>query len=297
MLCQPVHVLPAGPEWLYEVKWNGYRGLGSKLGHECHLFSRQGRPYDNDFPEIVAELCQLRCRSALVDGEIVAWDETGKPSLPLLQKRGRSRTLSFMVFDLIMLNGRDLRDKPLEFRRKALASIFPRGDVSLLSFSQELQTPTRLLMDQAEAQHLEGIIAKRRDSHYESGRRSGAWVKCRAEMTGDFVIGGYVPGALGFEELILGEQRGGQFHFVARLRGEIDPAMRRTIMDALRPLIQPACPFADLPEHPASPWIPALDADIMRQCHWVKPRGSVKVAFSEWTASRKLRNPRFIGLA
>ncbi len=301
MLCLPVHVLPVGDDWSYEVKWDGYRAIGSKQGTDSRLFSRTGRSLDREFPQLTEQLSHLRCRSAIVDGEIVAWNDEGKPSYQLLQQRGRIRSVTFMLFDLMMLNGRDLTHKPLSFRRRALSSIMPKGDVSLLSFSETLCTPTNALMDRAGDMRLEGIIAKRGDSLYEPGQRSGAWVKCRAEMRGSFLIGGYIPSANPdeFEELILGQVRQGHLHFVARLREGFEPGTARTIRQAIRPLTQPGCPFADLPEKPStgSQWGQSLlDADTMHRCHWVAPRGSVEVAFSQWTSDRKLQQPRFSGL-
>lgn len=297
MLCHPVHVLPVGDQWTYEVKWDGYRAIGSKHGKECHLYSRHRKSFDRDFPQLANELSHLRCRSAIVDGEIVAWDEDGLPAVHLLQEKVRPRAVTLMLFDLMMLNGRDMRDKPLAFRRKALTSIMPRGDVCLLALSEELHTPVTTLMDRAVAMHLEGIVAKRKDSPYEPGGRSGAWVKCRAERQGNFIIGGYVPGPEGFDELILGELRQGKLHFVSRVRSGFVPAVRQTIMQAIAPLTQPGCPFVDLPEHARSRWENVLDAETMMKCRWVKPRGAVKVAFSEWSVDRKLRHARFAGLA
>lgn len=300
MLCHPVHVLPVGEGWTYEVKWDGFRAIGSKHGKECHLFSRHRKSFDRDFPQLAQELAHLRCRSAVVDGELVAWDQHGLPAVHLLRQGVRPQAVTLMLFDLMMLNGRDLRDKPLAFRRKALASIMPKGDVCLLAFSEELHTPVPTLMDRAAAMHLEGIVAKRKDSLYEPGARSGAWVKCRAARHGNFLIGGYVPspGMEGFDELILGELRHGKLHYVGRIRSGFTAEARRTIMQALAPLQQPGCPFADLPEHGRlhSAQQP-MDAEAMARCRWVRPRGSVKVAFVEWSADRKLRNASFAGLA
>src|SRR5207248_2585760 len=130
----------------------------------------------------------------------------------------------------------------------------------------------------------------------EPGGRNGAWVKCKAELTGRFLVGGYVPGSHGFDELILGERQGGSLRFVSRLKAGFVPATRRTMMNAIKPLVQDKCPFVNLPEAGKGRWGEGLDAEAMKKCRWVKPKVAVEVAFVEWTEGRKLRHARFVGM-
>jgi bifunctional non-homologous end joining protein LigD len=295
MLCLPVVALPEGDEWLYEVKWDGYRAIGTKDGSTCHLYSRNGKSFDRDFPDLLPELALLKCRSAVFDGEVVALTKDGLPSFQNLQKRS-TRHVHLVAFDLLMLDGKDLRGKPLEWRRTKLENLLETSGTVRITLSPELDGHPDELLQKARALNLEGIVAKQRGSVYESGGRTGSWVKHRAELEGTFLIGGYEPGHQGFEELILGERKGRELHFVARLRNGFVPATRRKIMEIIKPHVQAACPFANLPEPGKSRWGQGLDAEAMSKCRWLKPKIAVQVAFLEWTEGRKLRHPRFLAL-
>ncbi|OAI56757.1 hypothetical protein AYO49_00580 [Verrucomicrobiaceae bacterium SCGC AG-212-N21] len=127
--------------------------------------------------------------------------------------------------------------------------------------------------------------------------RTGSRVKHRAELEDSFLVGGYEPDNQGFDELILGERKGRELHFVARLRNGFVPVTRRKVMEAMKPHVQAACPFTNLPESGKSRWGQGLDAEALRKCRWLKPKIAVQVAFVEWTEGRKLRPPRFRALA
>jgi bifunctional non-homologous end joining protein LigD len=292
MHCLPVPGVPIGEGWLYEIKWEGCRVIGCKLGRSMHLFSPDGECLDEQFPEMVQALAGLRCRSAIIDGEIIAWNEDGQPSLEELQKEG-PRMLHMAAFDLVMLEGRDLRNRPLMIRRAALNAILPPEDSSMLSFSRELQGDPDRLIERAKLLHIEGIIAKRRDSLYESGARTGSWVKCRGELERTFVIGGYIPGENGFEELILGEPARGRLRFVCRLRAGFVPASQRKVLHAIEGLERDSCPFVNAPETNPDPVARTLDSATMARCRWVTPKVSVDVAFAGWSDQRHLRQARF----
>jgi DNA ligase D-like protein (predicted ligase) len=296
MLCLPVEQLPEGDEWMYEVKWDGYRTIGCKSGRNANLFSRKGRSLDLEFPELVSALNRLKCRGAIVDGEIVAWDERGRPCLAELQKRNGATT-HLVLFDVLALNGRDLRDLPLSVRRNALSKLLPPEEGRRISMSRELGGAPHELLERASEVGIEGIVAKQRSSVYESGVRSGAWVKRRAEIVGPFFVGGYLNGSDGFEELIIGEWRGGRLHCVGRVRSGFDPATRREVMQALDPHRTTECPFFNLPEANRRQTGRGLDEGMMKQCRWVKPKVVVEVGYVEWCEGRKLRHPRFVGMA
>jgi bifunctional non-homologous end joining protein LigD len=293
MQCLPVPSVPTGEGWLYEIKWDGRRVIGMKVGRTRHLFSATGECLDDEFPEMLEALSWLNCRSAIVDGEIIAWDENGRPSPEELVRKDHPRVLHMAVFDLLMLEGRDLTGKPLMLRRAALNAILPPEGGSLMSFSRELQGQPDLLLMRAKELQIGGIIAKQRDSVYECGERSASWLKCEVEEGGQFLIGGYVPGDHGFEELIIGEPGPRGLRFVARLRAGFMPATRSRIFADIEPLGRRDCPFMNLPERASTPSPSPLDSEQMKLCRWTTPRVSVGVAYSHRTPYGRLRQARF----
>ncbi len=146
------------------------------------------------------------------------------------------------------------------------------------------------------AQGLEGLVAKRLDSVYEPGARSGVWRKMRINRSEEFVIGGYTKGGRTFDALVLGRYEGECLVYVARTRVGFTPASRERLMERLRPLEIPECPFANLPEARSGRWGEGLTADKMKECVWVRPELLAEVEFVEWTPEGHLRHARFVGL-
>ena len=173
--------LPEGKDWLYEVKFDGYRCLAGKRNDGVTLWSRRGNLFTAQFPHI-ARACERLPADTLLDGEILAVDESGRISFNLLQHhRSKAQALLFYAFDVLICRGKSLLNLPLEERRKVLGEIFEkvRSKVSLIKLSETIDaTPTELVRV-AKQLGFEGILAKRRDSYYESGKRSGAWLKYR----------------------------------------------------------------------------------------------------------------------
>jgi bifunctional non-homologous end joining protein LigD len=282
---------------MYEIEWDGIRVIGFKEGRVQHLFSSAGECLDERFPEVVGALGSLACRSAVIDGQIIAWDHDGRPSQQELMKQDGRRVLHMAVFDLLMLEGRDLREKPLVLRRAALAAMLPTQGGCMMSYSRELHGPPDQLLQRAQELRVCGIVAKQRDSFYESGERPGSWLLCRPEMEEAFVVGGYVPGEETFDELILGKRSGRKLRFVARLRAGFMPASRHQVMTAMQGQEQSECPFPDEPEaSDTDERRLALDGETMRHVRWLKPGIEVAAAFGGWTDEGTLRNPRFTGL-
>jgi len=145
-------------------------------------------------------------------------------------------------------------------------------------------------------QRLDGIIGKRKDSLYESGKRTGAWIKHRLNSGQELVIGGYVPGTHGLDAIIVGFYRGKDLIYVARVRNGFVPASRRQLFERLRLLVSPECPFVNLPETHRPRWGEGLTADDMKKCVWLRPELVAQIEFLEWTASDHLRHSKFIGL-
>jgi bifunctional non-homologous end joining protein LigD len=140
------------------------------------------------------------------------------------------------------------------------------------------------------------VVAKRLDSHYEPGKRSGAWCKYRINLGQEFVVGGYTLGGNGFDALILGFYRGKDLIFAARVRAGFVPATRRQVFAKIKELETDKCPFTNLPEKSEGRWGQGLTAEKMKSCTWVKPKVVVRIDFAEWTSADKLRHTKFVGL-
>jgi bifunctional non-homologous end joining protein LigD len=189
MKALPVDKLPEG-DWLFEIKHDGYRSLAFKDSEDVRLVSRNKKAFD--YPQLIDALKSLSAERVIVDGEIAAPDEKGRSSFQLLQlfKRSGDVPLVYYVFDLLSLEGKDLRDQPLSARRKALANLL-KDPPDRIRLSDELRGSKDELVRVAKEFGLEGLVAKRKTSVYESGRRSGAWVKFKITKSQEFVIGGY----------------------------------------------------------------------------------------------------------
>ena len=183
---------------------------------------------------------------------------------------------------------------PLLERRKLLRSIISESEtIKLLEY---FETSAGEMLDVVRQHGLEGVVAKRLDSPYEPGRRSGAWVKHRIAQQQDFVIGGYIPGAQGIDSLIVGEHHGTELMYVARVRAGLVPASRREVFRKLRPPTIETCPFVNLPEPGRSRWGESLTAEKMKQCVWVEPKLTARIEFLERTEGDRLRHSRFVRL-
>jgi ATP-dependent DNA ligase len=143
---------------------------------------------------------------------------------------------------------------------------------------------------------LEGVVAKRRDSHYEAGKRSGSWAKFRLNSGQELVIGGYIPGAQGVDSVIAGYYCGPELNYVARVRNGFVPATRRLVLGKLHPLATAVCPFVNLPETHKGRWGDGLTAEDMKKCVWVKPEVVAQIEYLEWTDGDHFRHSKFAGL-
>lgn len=143
---------------------------------------------------------------------------------------------------------------------------------------------------------LEGVVGKRRDSPYEAGRRTGAWIKHRVNRGQEFVVGGYIPGPHAFDSLIVGYYRGEDLVYVARVRNGFVPPLCRQVFERIRDLISPKMPFVNLPDEHPSRWGENLTAEKMKECVWLRPETVAQVEFLEWTEGDRLRHSKFVGL-
>jgi bifunctional non-homologous end joining protein LigD len=287
--------LPEGDAWLYEVKWDGYRALALKNQNSVRLLSRRGNDLTGDYPEVAEGVKGIRAKTALLDGEIVSLDEQGRPSFQMLQHRGslgKNRRVVYYAFDLLNLNGRDLRGLPLEERKDRLARAVQGSGVLL---SATLDGPPDILIEEVSRLGLEGIIAKRRDSRYETGKRSGAWQKFKVNNEQEFVIGGYRPEGKNFDALLVGYYQGNQLLFAGKVRAGFTPALRASIwkrIQTIEPLAK--CPFVNLPNSKRGRWNEGITAEDMAELRWVRPKLVAQIAFTEWTRDGSLRHSKFV---
>src|SRR4051794_37541707 len=295
MGAQLVRELPDGPQWSYEVKFDGYRALLLKRGARAEIRSRNDHDLTRTYPGVHAAALRLRAESAVVDGEIVAVDPQGRPSFQALQhRRGyEDHVPVFYAFDLLRLNGDDLTQQPLEARRRLLPAVLMDSGVL---FSEELVGRVAEIIEAVRGLGLEGVIAKRRDSRYSAGVRSDAWLKLKLDRQQEFVVGGYRPGPHGVDALVVGYYEGKELLFAGKVRAGFTPAVRREVVAALKPLHVAQCPFANLPNAKTSRWEGGVTAEQMSEMQWVSPRVVAQVRFVEFTADGRLRHPAFLGL-
>ena len=290
-----------GGDWGYEVKFDGYRAVGFREKRGMALISRNAKDLAGKFPEVAQALARLTVRDAVVDGEIVALDEAGRSSFQLLQayELGETRPpLAFYLFDLLRLNGRDWRNRPLEERKEALQALLPADD-PLLRFSPILGDDPDALLETARKHRLEGLIGKRAGSSYESGRRTGTWIKLKLLAEQEFVIGGYTEpegSRRHFGALLVGYHRDGVLEYAGKVGTGFTEARLRELAGLFRPLESAEVPFAGLPEKRSNRWGQGLTAAAMRRCHWLRPVLVAQIEFAEWTNDGHLRQPVFLGL-
>jgi DNA ligase D-like protein (predicted ligase) len=296
MLLHRSDSLPEGASWTYEVKLDGYRALAIKTNSRVYLRSRNNKDFNTKYPGIVKGLDPL-LDETVIDGEVVAMDDAGRPSFNALQNYGSPQMpIVYYVFDVLVLAGRSVMAEPLSARRDLLRShILPKLGEPIRECPQ-LNASLPDLIDVVRAHGLEGLIAKRLDSIYEPGQRSGAWRKMRINQGQEFVIGGYTPTANSFDALIFGYHEGDRLLYVARTRNGFTPASRQQLCRRFRGLETSECPFVNLPEPRGGRWGQGLTAEKMKECRWLKPALVGQFEYLEWTPDGHLRHPRFVAL-
>jgi bifunctional non-homologous end joining protein LigD len=271
-------------DWMWEPKLDGYRALALIDGEDVKLRSRRGLDLGKDFPKLLAELAKQAVNGMVLDGEIVAFDESGKPSFGAMQNRGSGAERAvFYAFDLLYFAGVDLRKAPYSDRRRYLAQcLLPSPLVQLVHAEEDGVALHKAAM----ASGFEGVIGKRKNSTYEAGKRSAAWLKVKAANTADFVVGGYTKGkgsrtALG--ALLLGYWEGKKLRFASHVGSGFDDKTLARTKKALLPLQRKTNPFAEEPE---------LNAPTT----WVEPKLVAEVKYQGWTHDDHLRAPVFLRL-
>jgi len=295
MQCQLVAQLPEGKDWEYELKLDGYRALAIKEQGVVQLLSRRNNSLNTKFGSIAAGLNALE-DGIILDGEVVALDGNGRPSFHRLQHLGKNQLLLFYAFDLLAYRGKDLTGLPLKDRRELLVTALQiAGDP--IRLSAVLKATAQDLIGAVREQGLEGVIAKRTQSKYEPGERSGRWVKYKVNQGQELVIGGYKPsGKNHFDNLAAGYYDEGRLIFIAKIKNGYTPAVKEEIFERIKQYETKTCPFDNLPEPKNARRGEALTADAMKKYRWLRPEVVAQVEFTDWTSANHLRHSSFVTL-
>ncbi|MGD9684686.1 MAG: DNA ligase D [Candidatus Obscuribacterales bacterium] len=283
---------------IYEPKLDGMRALAFVKNGQCRLVSRRFIDITDQYPSLAAELSSLTTGDALLDGEIIALNEKGRPSFQHLQQRMNllkkaditraeaTVPVFYFAFDIVHARGFDLRAIPLSQRKEILAESLRQSDrVRILSYFEE---DGRAAYEACIENGFEGIVAKKFDSTYEPGRRSPCWIKVKAQQTDEFLIGGYKAGqgsrSTTFGALLLGSyQEDGSLLYCGSVGTGFDQRQLKELLEAMKPLEQKACPFINRPED-------------KKNVTWLEPELVAEVKFMDWTRDRHLRTPVFLRL-
>ena len=302
MKCKLVAVLPLEGDWVYELKFDGFRAIAIKVGSSVRLISRNRKDMSDRFPELLQSLRKLKLKSGVLDGEIVVLDDSGRPSFQALQNLGDDASargrLFYFVFDVINFQGRDLSELPLEDRKYVLEGL-AKVTVPRIRIVRAQRKTAQAVIAKVQEQHLEGIIAKKRLSRYEAGQRSGSWLKFKNLLSQEFVLGGYTLPEGSREHLgslVVGYYDHEKLFYASKVGTGFTPRQIELLHAKMKPLIQAECPFVNLPERRSGRWGQGLTAAEMKRCVWVKPVLVGEVAFTEWTEGDHLRHPSFKGL-
>lgn len=272
--------------WVFEIKWDGYRAVGSKHKKNIQLYSRNGLNFVEKYPPVV-EALKAFTHDVIVDGEVVVVDKDGHSHFEWLQDYGRGNetgTIRYCVFDILWCNGRDVRDMPLLQRKALLKAVTPHHPTLL--YSDHIETHGAKLFAQMQKQNMEGMVAKQSDSPYREAVRGADWQKIKTSLRQEVVIGGYTEPRGGRQylgSLLVGTYENGEFTYIGHSGGGIPDKDRQALQKKLARLERQSSPFSTTPE-PNAP------------VHWVRPELVCEMEFSEWTSDGSMRHPQFKGL-
>jgi len=292
---------PTTGNWIYELKFDGIRLIAVKDHNKASLLSRNQNDLSGRFPEIVQTVRNLCPDECVLDGEVVALDEEGRSSFQLLQARemdGRKSPIYFYAFDLLQLNGKTLVSLPLEVRKNVLESLCADAG-NPIRYSGAIGGDANQLLKEVRRRGLEGIIGKLRNSVYEPGRRSGAWIKLKCVNEQEFVIGGYTPpqGARKyFGAILVGYYDGDDLVFAGKVGTGFTAKALARLHKKFQGEGRADCPFVDLPSKQNGEWVLGITPSMMKKMRWTNPKFVAEIKFAEWTRDGKLRAPVFLGL-
>src|SRR5438067_453769 len=298
---RPLDTPPTSGDWSYELKFDGIRACAIKNGNKVSLISRNGNELRARYPDVADAMKNLPVDECVIDGEVVALDEEGRSSFQLLQgleMEGRNSPICFYVCDLRQVSGRNVMRLPLTARKQLLAQICD-GVPDPIRYSGEIGGDAQVLLAEVQRRGLEGLIGKMRDSVYEPGRRSGAWIKLKCVNEQEFVIGGFTPpqGARQhFGAVLVGYYKKKKFLFAGKVGTGFNTKSLASLHKKFKSEKRDDCPFADLPSKQDGQWVQGITPSMMRKITWVNPVFVCQVKFAEWTRDGKLRQPVFLGL-
>ena len=281
---------PVGDEWFHELKLDGYRLICHVSRGQIRFWTRNQKDWTAKFPTLAKAVKSLRLTSAILDGEVVALDSSGRASFQKLQQhinKNKAAGLMFTIFDLIYFDGFDLTHCTLRDRKQVLADLFERvPEDSPLRYSDHVEGNGAAMFKQACKFGIEGIVSKLAESRYES-TRSRSWLKIKCLKRQEFVIAGYTLSDKGlpFSSLVLGVYEKGKLIYAGRAGTGFSNQMRVDLKRTLDKLKRPTRPFAQIPVDPG-----------LRRAVWVEPALVGEVAFTEWTDEDIIRHPSFQGL-
>jgi bifunctional non-homologous end joining protein LigD len=294
---------PATSDWIYELKFDGIRLIAVKRDRKVSLFSRNQNDLSARFPDIVEVIKNLPAHECVIDGEVVALDDKGRSSFQLLQAHemeGRKSPIYFYAFDLLQLDGKSLIGLPLEARKNVLERLCAgAGDPIRYSGAIGGDSDAKRLLEEVKRRGLEGIIGKQRNSVYEPGRRSGAWINLKCVNEQEFVVGGYTPpqGARKyFGAILVGYYDNNKLVFAGKVGTGFTAKSLSILHKKLQKEARNDCPFVDLPSKQNGQWVQGITPSMMKKMQWVNPKFIAQIKFAEWTRDKKLRAPVFLGL-
>lgn len=273
-------------DWIFEVKWDGYRAIAEIDHGKVALYSRNGLGFEAAFKPIMKALQKIKHR-AILDGEVVVVDEQGRSNFQSLQnfittQRG---ALAYYVFDLLELDGENLRGEPLVERKRRLSKLIGRRSKTI-RMSEHMEGTGRAMFRAAKEHGLEGIIAKRADSLYREGQRDGTWLKIKVTHRQEAIICGFTAptgSRAAFGSLVLGVFEGKRLEYVGNVGTGFTDRMLYDLKARMDPLVVPTCPFATRPK-------------MLGRPTWIEPKLVCEVAFTEWTGDGSMRHPSFQGM-
>jgi bifunctional non-homologous end joining protein LigD len=283
MLATLASAVPTGPQWTFEEKYDGIRALAYRQRGRVRLWSRNELDLTAGFPDVAEAVAKLPGDDLVLDGELVIFDAKGVSRFQLLQRRGSGGRAAYAVFDLLERDGRSLLRRPLAERRAQLEEVLKEGDE--LRVSRRLGKNGAAAYATAATKGWEGIIAKDETSTYEPGVRSRAWFKVKVRKESEFVVGGYTAPAGARQHLgalLVGLYDGADLRYAGKVGSGYSGESLADLAKRLEPLRTAMSPFSDAPR--------------MKDATWVRPKLVAQLAFAEWTADDKLRQPVFLGL-
>ncbi len=279
--------VPEGPDWVFEMKYDGYRCIAALAGDQVQLSTRTGRDWTEQFAAIVPALENLTKGSALIDGELCAFDKNGRTDFSTLKDHlSNGGPLTYFVFDLLELDGKDLRDLPLVERKARLEKLLGKVDAtSLVQYSAHVQGNGQKVFDAVTREGHEGIIAKEAKATYR-GERTRSWLKIKAARRQEFVIAGWSPSEKKstFASLLLGTWEGDKLIYRGRVGTGFNANTSKALHAKLTEMSRKTSPFAAVPR------------EISRAAKWVSPTLVAEIGYAEFTPDGILRHPSFLGL-